>query len=449
MTYLFSDNLEYCCKETQNLFILNRLMRNESKRRLFDPPLAIQRHRKVGEILINENTERFIDFGCGEASGIGEMLSHRAPEKWNTKTCLFTHAVGVDWDVSEACNKVNTIGKGHSGNPYIPLHVSIWEANLINDISKLKNFIRSQGITAATCCEVIEHIPQENLLRFSLNLLSLPVNTLVVTTPNKTANSHMGMLPSEKRHSDHKFEWTEQQFQEWIISSCESTPFKLQQLTGVGEIGGVHASSIAILKRTLPLSVCCFFELVFFFFFFHRFKNNNNNTTQYAIQPASPMELLDCRQPSCNGDCEYWWKWDVYRDSRNTVSEEIDCREVASGTISHSWLAYDVVSLIYSLCKINNYSYSVKSLSEHPQIKTLLRHVPILPPLKLSLTILKKFITDVQKSAPGLKLIDGIVYAEPCLWCSKTTACRLCEMNELGVDPQTDSTKRRKTVVEP
>eukprot|EP01060_Flectonema_neradi_P039653 TRINITY_DN8808_c0_g2_i1.p1 TRINITY_DN8808_c0_g2~~TRINITY_DN8808_c0_g2_i1.p1 ORF type:complete len:406 (+),score=37.96 TRINITY_DN8808_c0_g2_i1:29-1246(+) len=396
-------------------------------KRFFDPPLSVQRHRAVGKIFIDYDVERFIDFGCGEGAGMGELLSHRAPEKWSSKPCAFTHAVGVDQDVTEVCNKSNTMGKGHGGNPYIPLHVSIWKADLTADISPLREYLKSQEVTACCCCEVIEHIPVEDLSSFSSNLLSLPVNLLVITTPNKTANAHMGMLPTEMRHADHKFEWTESEFKDWILSATESSPFSLHQLTGAGSIGGVFASSIAILTRDTPLA------------------------RGISQVPVSPMDLIECRQPICDGECYNWWKWDVSSDS-NKPTSILPCKEIALGTISHSWLAYDVIALIFCLCNYNNKKYPLNLIRTHPQIKTLLSHVPA-KSFELSDPILDKFFSDVRDVAPGLELKDGMFHAALCLWCSDAETCRFCELSSIQRDhdflPAVPDVIKRRKVVDP
>ena len=55
-----------------------------------------------------------------------------------------------------------------------------------------------------------------------------------ITTPNKDYNVLFDMEPEEMRHWDHKFEWTQQEFQSWCRGIVEQHPRYVVTFGGVG-----------------------------------------------------------------------------------------------------------------------------------------------------------------------------------------------------------------------
>ncbi len=93
---------------------------------------------------------------------------------------------------------------------------------------------RLLGAEAAVLVEVIEHVDPEHLPRLARNLFGhLRPQLIVVTTPNVEYNAVWESLPTGRfRHSDHRFEWTREQFREW----AEAVRGDYQvELRGVGE----------------------------------------------------------------------------------------------------------------------------------------------------------------------------------------------------------------------
>ncbi|WP_042142009.1 methyltransferase domain-containing protein [Paucisalibacillus sp. EB02] len=82
-------------------------------------------------------------------------------------------------------------------------------------------------------CEVIEHIDEYRLPKIMGTILrEYKPKTLIITTPNQEYNQVYDM-GKEYRHSDHRFEWTRVEFQEW----CNSHNPGSYELTfeGIGE----------------------------------------------------------------------------------------------------------------------------------------------------------------------------------------------------------------------
>jgi 3' terminal RNA ribose 2'-O-methyltransferase Hen1 len=76
---------------------------------------------------------------------------------------------------------------------------------------------RLEGFDAAVLMEVIEHLDPPRLTALEQNVFgSAHPGTVVVTTPNAEYNDRWTSLSAgEFRHSDHRFEWTRQQFAGW------------------------------------------------------------------------------------------------------------------------------------------------------------------------------------------------------------------------------------------
>ncbi len=82
---------------------------------------------------------------------------------------------------------------------------------------------RLAGWDAAVLLEVIEHIEPGRLATLERNVFELAApRTVVVTTPNVEYNARFPTLPTgEKRHRDHRFEWTRAEFQHWATAVAE------------------------------------------------------------------------------------------------------------------------------------------------------------------------------------------------------------------------------------
>jgi SAM-dependent methyltransferase len=75
---------------------------------------------------------------------------------------------------------------------------------------------RLAGLDAAVLMEVIEHVDAERLGAVERAVFGFAApGTVVVTTPNAEYNAEYGMAEGALRHSDHRFEWTREQFREW------------------------------------------------------------------------------------------------------------------------------------------------------------------------------------------------------------------------------------------
>lgn len=76
---------------------------------------------------------------------------------------------------------------------------------------------RFAGFDAAIVMEVVEHLDPPRLAAFEKVLFKhAKPKTIILTTPNREYNAMWENLPEgAMRHSDHRFEWTRDEFREW------------------------------------------------------------------------------------------------------------------------------------------------------------------------------------------------------------------------------------------
>lgn len=79
---------------------------------------------------------------------------------------------------------------------------------------------RLAGYDAAAAVEVIEHLDPDRLAAFARVVFEAArPQTVIVTTPNAEYNPLFPTLPTgARRHPDHRFEWTRQEFQGWATA---------------------------------------------------------------------------------------------------------------------------------------------------------------------------------------------------------------------------------------
>ena len=71
---------------------------------------------------------------------------------------------------------------------------------------------------------------------------------VVVTTPNQEYNQVYGLANDQLRHRDHRFEWTREEFRQWIESVKKDYQVTYEGLgTEHPELG--HPSQMAVLRR--------------------------------------------------------------------------------------------------------------------------------------------------------------------------------------------------------
>ena len=161
--------------------------------------LRDQRLGSVQSVLKASGARRVLDLGCGA----GALLTRLIKEDYEL-------VVGVDVSVrslDEAARRLR-LDTMHDAQRQ--------KINLLHSALTYRDK-RLKGFDAAALVEVIEHLDPPRLAAFEQSIFgSARPTTIVVTTPNAEYNVRWETLPAgERRHSDHRFEWTREEFAAW------------------------------------------------------------------------------------------------------------------------------------------------------------------------------------------------------------------------------------------
>ncbi len=159
-----------------------------------------QRLGAVLAVLKASGAHRVLDLGCGEGRLLSLLLGERQ----------FQSILGMDvsyrsLEVAQDKLRLDRLP------PLQRERISLVHGSLIYRDKRL------EGYDAAAVVEVIEHLDPPRLAAFERALFQFarPV-TVVITTPNAEYNPKFETLPAGQfRHKDHRFEWTQAEFQAW------------------------------------------------------------------------------------------------------------------------------------------------------------------------------------------------------------------------------------------
>lgn len=173
-----------------------------------ETPLSLnaQRLNSVAEALQGTGAKRVVDLGCGEGKLLRKLLQDRQ----------FEEILGMDVSVRSLEIATRRLKLER---------LSERQANRIKLIhgSLMYRDGRLAGFDAASVVEVIEHLDPPRLSAFERVVFEFAKpKAVIITTPNREYNVNWPTLPAGKfRHSDHRFEWTRQEFQTWATNIAE------------------------------------------------------------------------------------------------------------------------------------------------------------------------------------------------------------------------------------
>lgn len=159
------------------------------------------RMNAVVEAILNTNTSKIIDLGCGEGKLIGKIINNNHINK----------ITGVDISYSQLERAKKR------------LRLDELAPNRRDKVKLIQGSLtyideRFQGYDLATLIEVIEHIDYDRLWMLEKNIFeNARPKFVIVTTPNKEYNEYYGMKESNLRHPDHRFEWSRNEFESWCL----------------------------------------------------------------------------------------------------------------------------------------------------------------------------------------------------------------------------------------
>ena len=193
---------------------------HDAEEEAVEKPLSLneQRIEAVLGAIRASGARRVLDLGCGAAKLVRELLKEPGIER----------VVGVD--VSYRALEVGA-RRLHldTMSPRQRARVELLQGSLTYRDRRLA------GFDAAAVVDVIEHLDPSRLGNFerSVFVYARP-STVVVTTPNVEYNVRFETLPpGQKRHRDHRFEWTRAEFAAW----CEQVATRQGYTAALSGIG--------------------------------------------------------------------------------------------------------------------------------------------------------------------------------------------------------------------
>lgn len=166
----------------------------------------------VVDMLLQKGCQSVLDLGCGEGKLIQRLMKHKQ----------FSKIVGVDISLQSlhrALEKLRLEQMPESQRE----RVSLKQGALSYRDPSL------EGFDGAAVVEVIEHMEPYALAAFSRILFefSRPAH-VVITTPNAEYNALFSSLPAGSfRHTDHRFEWTREEFTKWAEALAETHGYEV------------------------------------------------------------------------------------------------------------------------------------------------------------------------------------------------------------------------------
>ncbi|MEV5509892.1 3' terminal RNA ribose 2'-O-methyltransferase Hen1 [Streptomyces orinoci] len=201
-------------------------------------PLAVRRREAILAALRASGAARVLDLGCGQGQLVGELL----------KDVRFTEIVGVDVSVRALKEAARRLRPERMGERQAA-RVRLLQGSLAYTDRRLA------GYDAAVLSEVIEHLdlPRLPALEYAVFGAARP-RTVIVTTPNVEYNVRWESLPAgHVRHSDHRFEWTRQEFRDWAGEVAQRHGYAVE-FTPVGpedpEVGPPTQMAVFTQQRT-------------------------------------------------------------------------------------------------------------------------------------------------------------------------------------------------------
>ncbi|WKN41261.1 3' terminal RNA ribose 2'-O-methyltransferase Hen1 [Tunicatimonas pelagia] len=174
-----------------------------------------QRLSLVLEQLKKSKAETVIDLGCGE----GKLLRMLLKEK------QFSKIAGMDVSYHELTKAKDRLHWEEMA-PKQKDRIELFQGALTYKDKRLG------GFDAAAIVEVIEHLDENRLQSFERVIFKhAKPKTVVVTTPNAEYNALFeNMEAGTMRHTDHRFEWTRKEFEDWANRIAEKNNYKVEFL---------------------------------------------------------------------------------------------------------------------------------------------------------------------------------------------------------------------------
>jgi len=174
------------------------------------PNLNTQRLNAVLAELKRRGARRVIDLGCGE----GNLLRLLMPDQ------QFTTITGMDVShvaLRRAAARLNLDEAGDAKRE----RVSVFQGSLMYADERLA------GYDAAAVVEIIEHLDPGRLDTFARVVFGkAQPRIIILTTPNAEYNTKYDL--ADRRHADHRFEWSRPEFREWCDQTAREFGYQVE-----------------------------------------------------------------------------------------------------------------------------------------------------------------------------------------------------------------------------
>lgn len=173
----------------------------------------------VAEEIVKSGAKRVLDLGCGEGKLLRKLLKNRQ----------FTEIAGMDVSYNELIKAKERLHYDEMP-PKQKERIKLFQGSLTYRDKRL------EGYDAAAIVEVIEHLDINRLYSFERALFEFAKPKIIIlTTPNKEYNIMWEKLdPDILRHTDHRFEWTRKEFNDWANNMADKYNYNVD-IRPIGE----------------------------------------------------------------------------------------------------------------------------------------------------------------------------------------------------------------------
>lgn len=178
-----------------------------------------QRLKLVLNKLKESGAKNVIDLGCGEGKLIRMMLKEKQ----------FQNITGMDISYSELTKCKERLHWDEMA-PRQKERIDLFQGALTYKDKRL------EGFDAAAIVEVIEHMDENRLKSFERVVFEFAKpKSVILTTPNGEYNvMYENLDAGTMRHTDHRFEWTRQEFENWANQVAKNNNYTVQ-FSPIGE----------------------------------------------------------------------------------------------------------------------------------------------------------------------------------------------------------------------
>jgi|TARA_B110001450_G_C17636136_1_gene487253 3' terminal RNA ribose 2'-O-methyltransferase Hen1 len=178
-----------------------------------------QRLSLVLEKLKESGAKRVLDLGCGEGKLIRMLLKEKQ----------FSNISGMDVSYQELTRCKDRLHWDEMA-PRQKDRINLFQGALTYKDKRL------EGFDAAAIVEVIEHLDENRLKSFERVVFEFAQpKTIVLTTPNGEYNVLFENMEADTmRHTDHRFEWSRNEFETWANKVAERNNYSVHFLP-IGE----------------------------------------------------------------------------------------------------------------------------------------------------------------------------------------------------------------------